>query len=391
MRSCWLVIAMAWLVGCGDVVKSTPDGAAPGDAVEASLESVVVGPAGVVRVGETYALTATAKYDDGTKVDVTARAAWSAMSVDGTATVAGGVVTGVSKGKIRISAELDGTSGSIELDVRGSALLVVSNFDSRNLAVYPWWASGDVGPSRAIVGASTGLIQPRGLAVVNDEIIAVDQGSNSVNVFAFDASGDVSPLRRLLGGDTRLAAPVSALVSGNELYVVQFGSVLVFPLTANGNVAPTRVLTEVAGAQYAVMHDGELYVTNRDSATISVFGSGPTVVRSIGGSQTGLFRPSGIAIRGDELIVADSGTNELRVFPVTASGDVAPLRVVRGGRTELASPDQLAVLGSELFVGNYGSDSVLVFPISAAGDVAPLRSIAGLSTGFAGTVGVAIY
>lgn len=391
MRSCWLVIAMAWLVGCGDVVKSTPDGEPPGDSADASLESVVVGPAGVVRVGETYALTATAKYDDGTKVDVTTRAEWSATSVNGTATVASGVVTGVSTGKVRISAELDGTTGSIELDVRGSALLVVSNFDGRNLAVYPWWASGDVGPSRAIVGSSTGLIQPRGLAVANDEIIAVDQGSNSVSVFAFGASGDAAPVRRLLGGDTQFAAPVSALVSGNELYVVQFGSVLVFPLTANGNVAPTRVLTEVAGAQYALIHDGELYVTNRFSATISVFGSGSTSVRSIGGSQTGLFQPSGIALRGDELFVADSGTNEIRVFPVTASGDVAPLRVIRGTRTGLAAPDQLAVLGNELFVGNHDSDSVLVFPISAAGDVAPLRSIAGLSTGFDGTVGVAIY
>jgi hypothetical protein len=52
-------------------------------------------------------------------------------------------------------------------------------------------------------------------------------------------------------------------------------------------------------------------------------------MRVIAGASTGLLQPTGIAIRDGELFVADRWTR-VRVFSATASGDVAPLRVLAG-------------------------------------------------------------
>ncbi|MGN6105714.1 MAG: hypothetical protein ACTHU0_11460 [Kofleriaceae bacterium] len=363
-----------------------------------SLSSVVVTPdLTEVRIGEMVTLTATATYSDGSTEDATGRAVWSATSMGGSAAVAGGVVSGVSPGQVQITAELDGKMGSAALRVLPARVLVVSNFQSQNISVFPVTASGDVAPTRRIAGPATGLNQPRGLVVVDDEIILADQGANAIDFFPIDATGNVAPTRRLFGGNTRLSGPVGVNVLGDELFVIQFGSVLVFPRTASGDVAPIREFFSVEGAQHAAIHDGELYVVSSASGSVQVFpltaSGNPTPARTITGAQVGLSSPAGITIHGDELFVTDtrSGTDEIRVFPVTASGDVAPRRVIAGPNTGLGFPDQLFVFGNELFVGNYDTNSVRVFPLAANGDVLPTRSIVGPSTGFGGTLGVFVY
>jgi 6-phosphogluconolactonase (cycloisomerase 2 family) len=79
-----------------------------------------------------------------------------------------------------------------------------------------------------------------------------------------------------------------------ELFVANDGghSVLVFKVTDNGDVAPTRVIE---------------------------------------GPKTQLRNPTGVFVdtENDEIVVANMGNHRATVYPRSANGDVAPLRAIR--------------------------------------------------------------
>ena len=58
---------------------------------------------------------------------------------------------------------------------------------------------------------------------------------------------------------------------------------------------------------------------------------------------------------------------------------MAPLRVIKGALTSVKNPTGLSldVKNGELWVANMGNYSATVYPITANGDVAPLRTIRG--------------
>jgi DNA-binding beta-propeller fold protein YncE len=97
------------------------------------------------------------------------------------------------------------------------------------------------------------------------------------------------------------------------------------------------------------------------------------------GSKTRFNWPTGLAVdqqRG-ELYVANDIGNEILVFNVTDSGDVAPKRIIKGPKTNLANPTGVWVdlKNNELWAANFMNHSATVYPLSASGDVAPLRMI----------------
>ena len=75
----------------------------------------------------------------------------------------------------------------------------------------------------------------------------------------------------------------------------------------------------------------------------------------------------------NEIIVANNGDNAVLVFDRTATGDVAPRRVIRGARTGIKGPMGVAMSKDEIWVANFGDHTALVFPRTAAGNVAPRR------------------
>jgi hypothetical protein len=138
--------------------------------------------------------------------------------------------------------------------------------------------------------------------------------------------------RRLIGGiSTELQVPGMVAVYQGELYVSDLDSVLVFPLAADGDVAPTRTLENVDRSfESQIMIDrntGELYVLDSFSSVVRVYAasaSGPaTPVRTLGGPKTGLVAPSGVATLFGQLFVSDEQTGDIRVFPLDAEGDTA--------------------------------------------------------------------
>jgi DNA-binding beta-propeller fold protein YncE len=65
------------------------------------------------------------------------------------------------------------------------------------------------------------------------------------------------------------------------------------------------------------------------------------------------------------------------VFRESDSGDAAPLRVIKGPRTRVKNPTGLSLdaKNGELWVASMGNFTAAVFPVTANGDVAPLRQI----------------
>ena len=117
------------------------------------------------------------------------------------------------------------------------------------VVVYPLNADGDVAPVRQLIGPTTLLHHPSGLAldVVHDELIVVDAVTGDILAFPRNASGDVPPLRRIstppnsrnylreskdLAFDTATASLVVS--NGPGLEIAEF-------LTIGGDTAPRAV------------------------------------------------------------------------------------------------------------------------------------------------------
>lgn len=94
------------------------------------------------------------------------------------------------------------------------------------------------------------------------------------------------------------------------------------------------------------------------------------------------------------------GAQSVSVFPATATGNAAPIRVIHGNMTQLVAPYGIAVdsggyiyvadyLGTQSGTGNnYGA--VEIYGPGANGNVAPYGYISGSATGLSGPAGVAI-
>jgi len=121
------------------------------------------------------------------------------------------------------------------------------------IVVFQRTGNGIIAPLRKIAGPATGIRGIYSVAVdpVANEIYAtVGDPAPGIVVFARTANGDVAPLRRIMGDHTRLRNVRGVTLLGDvEILAANGGagagedSVLAFPRTANGNVAPSRVLT----------------------------------------------------------------------------------------------------------------------------------------------------
>jgi hypothetical protein len=270
--------------------------------------------------------------------------------------------------------------------------------------VFPLTANGDVAPSRRIAGAATLLASPAGMWIDGGEIFVAS--SASVLVFPVTATGNVAPTRQITGSNTGFTSIRGLTVVNGEIYlaVVNLGGpgndVVVFPRNANGNVAPSRVITGVGGPHTSVQLIGSEMFLNYagGGADVGIYvlpagaNGATTPIRSIKGAATGIVNPIGFYASQTEIFVSNlvSGggqPSELAVWPLTANGNVAPTRKITG----LAFASQSAIRGNELFVTNHDESSVEVFDLNASGAAVPMRTIKGAATTINGTMAAFIY
>lgn len=279
------------------------------------------------------------------------------------------------------------------------------------VTVYAPGASGDARPVRTIRGRATRLSRPTGLAldatgnlyVVNGDVLMEDLGS--VAVFAPGARGDAAPIRTLVGRETQLNGPAAvALDADGNLYVTSRGSrwvptILVYPPGADAEAPPVRAIegpnTRLEGPRgLALDAAGSLYVANNGSAsginaygpdlgaaTVYAPGAGGDVepIRTIRGYYARLNGPSGIALDGDTLYVANywaGGKGSVTVYGPGARGDAAPLRIIAGSETGLCGPAAVGLdRHAALYVANFANNTVTVYAPGATGNVPPIRTL----------------
>jgi 6-phosphogluconolactonase (cycloisomerase 2 family) len=118
------------------------------------------------------------------------------------------------------------------------------------IKVYSLDASGDAKPLRMITGDKTQLNWPAAMKFNpdNGDLYVANDISQSVLVFAnvSTVQGDVAPARVIKGPQTRLRNPTGLALDRKhqELWVSNLGnaSATVYPLMANGDVAPLRII-----------------------------------------------------------------------------------------------------------------------------------------------------
>jgi 6-phosphogluconolactonase (cycloisomerase 2 family) len=210
------------------------------------------------------------------------------------------------------------------------------------VVVYNKYAKGDDRPLRTLRGNATQMADAHGIALDTKRgLMFVANYGNAASYREDEPTGEVSRGRAVAGGN----APNTGGGDGEGGRVPGSGkflppSITVYPIKAQGNTAPIRVIQ---------------------------------------GPKTQFNWPAHISIdeeRG-EIYVANDGGHSILVFKVTDNGDVAPTRVIKGPKTQVKNPTGvfLDAKNDELVVANMGNHMATVYPRTASGDVAPLRVI----------------
>lgn len=252
--------------------------------------------------------------------------------------------------------------GPIAVDSAGNIYAATAT-DIREYAAN---AAGAATPIRLIpTNSITTLSTVTGLAVDSSGNIYALNFGVGIDVFSSTANGSVAPSRFIpIGGLTSLTIPLYIAVDSiGNLFVSNFnagaqGSVLIFGPTANGNIAPERVLNQAAKG-LATDIFGNLYLSRFNVVTdvgseIDVFAPGAsgnaTPVRTLSLGQAALtgfaVGPAGdiyVGIDGSLFNNVRSSTPTFLEFSATASGadnwsaSFIPTTYIGAGMTGMAA------------------------------------------------------
>lgn len=226
-----------------------------------------------------------------------------------------------------------------------------SDIFSQEILVYPAGSSGTASPSRTITGDAT-LLTTQGLTLPQDQLygilaLAVDSTGQiyatigpSILVFSATANGNVAPSRVISGSSTGISyATTLAVDSANDVFATNIdasgisGEVLKFSSIANGDVAPTQTY---AGAEMSfpfgldVDSNNNVYVSDTTAGgKIYVYSANASApVRTFTTeATTGNSYESFWGLREDKsgytfvAVQLDSNMTGIQVFSPTATGD----------------------------------------------------------------------
>jgi DNA-binding beta-propeller fold protein YncE len=248
-------------------------------------------------------------------------------------------------------------NNGLYVDPKNGDIYSVASDTADEYVVFPHDASGNVAPIRTWKTPHRGF----GTAVdeERDELFATIGYPPRVMVYKKStASGKETPLRVIEGEHTGLQDAHGIAVDAKRklIFVNNYGnasdyntpgsgsfhppSITVYPLEANGDVKPLRVIQ---------------------------------------GENTQLDWPGAMSLDPDkgDLYVANDVGNSILVFHETDFGNVKPVRMIKGDKTYLSNPQGLFVdlKNQEVWASNLGNASATVYPLTANGDVEPLRII----------------
>src|SRR6266568_1318479 len=178
-------------------------------------------------------------------------------------------------------------------------------------------------PKRVISGPNTRAEMLCGVYIdpVTKEVYVLNNDTqNWLPVFSPDAHGNATPTRYLAAPHGTFGIAVNEEKQEMFLTVQHQNSVVVYRKQESGDEKPLRVLDG---------NDTQL----EDQRGIAQDKGNVAPIRMIKGPNTGIKNPPGLAldVKNGEISVASMGTHSILFFPVTANGDVKPLRIIRGG------------------------------------------------------------
>src|SRR5208282_5164985 len=302
----------------------------------------------------------------------------------------------------------------------GSPNLFVTNANSDTIGEFPAGMFGNLLPSVSIGGMATGLLSPTAIAVDAAGNIYVANfaagpgGSGSISVYPPSSSGNASPSAVIVGATTQLAGPQGVAVDNDlNIYVANLANTVTeYAPLSNGNAAPIAVIagpaTQLAApAGIAVDASGRIYVANLiggasafGSITVYAAGSSGNAVpaTAIAGPDTGLSGPQGIAVDAAGKIFVANLTGgilqngSITIYPPGSTGDALPSATISGPEAEtlLLSPQGVAVdLADNIYVANTAND-ILEYPPGSSGPAMPSGTISGSNTGLNIPRGIAL-
>jgi len=257
---------------------------------------------------------------------------------------------------------------------------------------------------------------------VRDEIILEDTNLFGIKIFNRTdntpaRSESTTPKRVIQGKDTHIEYNNGLTVDlkSGEIYSVAMDTednVIIFPGGQSGNVSP-RILKTPHRLFATALDDvtGELYVTLQYPPKVYVYAKGAVgqdkPIRTIEGPHTYLHDTHGIAVdfKKKLMYVGSWGNSSdpntpgmgkiyppsINVYPLDASGDVTPLRVITGPKTLLDWPGGMTLDPETgyVWVSNDVGGNILVFKGTEDGDAAPTQIIQGARTGLNHPAGIA--
>lgn len=235
---------------------------------------------------------------------------------------------------------------------------------------------GQVPPLRVLQGNKTMLHAPQGVVVddLHHELIVGDNITGYILTYPWDANGNVAPLRVIAGPRTGMAGVMDIGVDPQRGLIVAVarhqregwgvqpgGGIFIFKRTANGNVAPLRVIT----GPHTGMRRGPLQVGvwgGKVFATVSNDDYQPPYDR-------GGFAPKP-GCTGPPLPPLTMGSADafVGVWNITDSGDQPPRFTIHGPATHLVAPAGIALnpRSGEVYVTDGGVGAAFTFLIPQA-------------------------
>jgi DNA-binding beta-propeller fold protein YncE len=271
----------------------------------------------------------------------------------------------------------------IYIDPDNGDIYAVNNDTVNTLVIFSRDAQGDVPPDRELYTPHSTF----GIAVDESaqEMFFTIQVDSAVVVYRKHAEREESPVRLLQGENTRLADPhgIAIDVKNQLMFVSNWGSTHSVvperqsPARGIGGEVPIKPNWPLPRA-HAIPGSGRNVPPSITVYPLKASGN-VRPLRVIEGAKTQLNWPAHIFMdeeRG-ELYVANDMDNSVLVFDSSATGNVAPKRMLKGPKTLLKNPTGIFVdfKNDELWVANFGNHSATVYRRGVSGDTAPLRII----------------
>jgi len=209
------------------------------------------------------------------------------------------------------------------------------------IAAFARLAKGGDAPDRVIFGQATKLSRTMHdirYNNVRDEVYVGNPFAQAILTFRGSAGANEAPIRVIQGSKTRLGSADTLEIDevNNEIIVPQGDEVLVFPLTASGDVAPIRIVK--GGAKNGWRSGGGVAVDPIHNVLVT---DGSLVSANEEGGRGGRGARGGGSERDREEY--EGSRNSILIFDRTADGDTKPLRVIRGPHTGIKAIRQMQI------------------------------------------------